>query len=408
MDTTRLKSKFFYALFFLFIGLSFLSFDLKAQKQPLKYYAVIGGFAVKENAERFTNRAIQMNFDARYGLNQMRQVYYVYVFSSTNKTEAFEYATDLKSKNLFSDCWVFNGVLEEGDGAQFANIDQNPETGNLIDEIESTDLAPKASSDKVEVMGEAVEEPVVEPEPVTPPAPTPAGKPFVFRTVNQDSGKPVTGLVRLQEASRSSQYRGYKSNDVVYVIEPGNRDGKWYLYCSVVGFREYKMEFDYNDIPNATGYEAGPNDEFVISLMLERVRKGDYIEMDRVDFLKNASIMTPASEDELKELVAMMEENPNYHIRVHGHTNGNEKRDVITLGSSTNLFAIDQGNKRFRTSGKELSKHRAEVVKKYLVNNGISDHRISVKGDGGSQMIHGKGSTLAGSNDRIEIEITRN
>ena len=104
----------------------------------------------------------------------------------------------------------------------------------------------------------------------------------------------------------------------------------------------------------------------------------------------------------------MMTENPAYHIRIHGHTNGNEKRDVITLGTSTELFAIDKGNKRYRSSAKELSKHRAETVKKYLVQKGIAENRIQVKGDGGSQMVHSKGSLLSGSNDRVEVEITRN
>ena len=220
----------------------------------------------------------------------------------------------------------------------------------------------------------------------------------MFKTMNGEDGQIVNGTVRLQEAARSNQFRGFKSNDKVYVIPPSNRDGKWYLYCSVVGFKEYKTEINYDQLQPDT----------VISLPLVRVKKGDYVEMDRVDFLKNASIMTPASEEELKELVAMMEENPDYHIRIHGHTNGSEKRDVITVGSSTDLFAIDKGNKRYRTSAKDLSKQRAETVKKYLAQNGIAESRIQVRGDGGSQMIHGKGSLLSGANDRVEVEITRN
>ncbi len=402
MDPQHLKPKFFYALFMLGIVFTSIRFEAKAQTPP-EYYAVIGSFAIKENAERFTRRAVEMNFEARFGLNEMRQLYYVYVFASSNKQEAFEYANDIRTKKLFSDCWVFNGVLEEGDGAQFANIDQNPSSGVLIEEIESTDLAPKSSTDKTEVIVEdsIIEEeiPMEEVAPVvTTPAPSPpVGKPLVFKTTNEN-GEMVSGLVRLQEAARSNQYRGFKSNEKVYVVAPSNRDGKWYLYCSVVGFKEYEVEIPYDQLQTDT----------IIALPLVRVRTGDYVEMDRVDFLKNASIMTPASKDELNELVAMMKDNPGYHIRIHGHTNGNEKRDVITLGTSTDLFAIDKGNKRFKASGKELSKHRADAVKKYLVENGIAENRIQVRGDGGSQMIHGKGSLLSGSNDRVEVEITRN
>jgi hypothetical protein len=150
MDPQHLKLKFFYALLFLCIAVVLIPLPTKAQSTSLKYYVVIGSFAIKENAERFDRRAVALNFDSKIGLNEMRQVYYVYVFSSANKKETFEYANDIRVKELFSDCWVFNGVLEVGDGAQFANIDQNPATGELIDDIESTDLAPKASTTVVE------------------------------------------------------------------------------------------------------------------------------------------------------------------------------------------------------------------------------------------------------------------
>jgi outer membrane protein OmpA-like peptidoglycan-associated protein len=399
MKAQQSKPALFYALIFIGICSTCYSFQVHAQDSPLKYYAVIGSFAIKENAERFNRRAIALNFDSKIGKNEMREVYYVYVFSSVNKSEAFAYANDVRTKELFSDCWVFNGVLEEGDAAQFANIDQDPDSGTLRDDIESTDLAPKASTTVIEPV--VIEEEVVEeevPAAEIPPAPTPAGKPLVFKTMNGENGEVVNGLVRLQEAAKANQYRGFKANDKVYVIPPSNRDGKWYLYCSVVGFKEYKAEINYDQLQADT----------VISLPLERVSKGDYVEMDRVDFLKNSSIMTPESVGELDELVAMMKDNMSYHIRIHGHTNGSEKRDVITLGSSTDLFAIDKGNKRYRTTAKDLSKHRAETVKMYLVENGVAENRIQVKGDGGSQMVHGKGSLLSGANDRVEVEITRN
>jgi outer membrane protein OmpA-like peptidoglycan-associated protein len=404
--SNHLKPKFFYALLFVSIGITLFNFEAKAQNSQLKYYVVIGSFAIKENAERFNRRAIAQSFDSKIGRNDMREVYYVYIFSSVNKAEAFEFANDIRTKQLYGDCWVFNGVLEEGDIAQFANIDQNPETGKVIDNIVSTDLAPKSSNsddgttiEEEVIRDEEVDTVAVAPETVEKkPEPVPAGKPLVFKTVNGESGETVTGLVRLQEASRSNQYRGFKSNEKVYVVEPSNREGKWYLYCSIVGFKEYKTELNYSQLEFDT----------IISLPLERVKRGDYVEMDRVDFLKNASIMTPASVDELNELVAMMKEKPSYQIRIHGHTNGSEKRDVITLGSSTNLFAIDNGNKRYRATAKDLSKQRAEIVKMYLVENGVEQNRIQVKGDGGSQMIHGKGSLLSGANDRVEVEITRN
>jgi outer membrane protein OmpA-like peptidoglycan-associated protein len=103
----------------------------------------------------------------------------------------------------------------------------------------------------------------------------------------------------------------------------------------------------------------------------------------------------------------MLQENPGYRIRLHGHTNGDQGRDMVTLGESQNLFATDQANKQIAGSAKELSSLMAETVKIYLVNNGIESSRIATRGEGGKQMIFDPKSTLASGNDRVEVEVIR-
>jgi outer membrane protein OmpA-like peptidoglycan-associated protein len=144
-----------------------------------------------------------------------------------------------------------------------------------------------------------------------------------------------------------------------------------------------------------------------VPINLVRVKKGDYIEMDDVKFFDNSSILTPESERELKELLAMLQENPGYRVRLHGHTNGNQGRDIITLGESQYLFALDPANKQVTGTAKELSVSRAETVKAYLVSNGIEGSRVDVRGEGGKQMIFDPKSTLATGNDRVEVEVIR-
>jgi outer membrane protein OmpA-like peptidoglycan-associated protein len=208
-------------------------------------------------------------------------------------------------------------------------------------------------------------------------------------------------------SDKAQQFRGVNGNKKVYLPAPANRSGKWVVLCHVLGFRPFKKSMAYDNAAEFDGASVGSGEAVIIPLPLERVRKGDYIEMEGVKFFNNAALFTPGSERELNELVAMMEENPGYNIRLHGHTNGNQSRDIVSLGSSTDFFVPSVSNEKIVASAKELSLLRAELVKAYLVTKGIGAERISTKGEGGKQMIFDPKGTLAGLNDRVEVEIRK-
>jgi outer membrane protein OmpA-like peptidoglycan-associated protein len=128
--------------------------------------------------------------------------------------------------------------------------------------------------------------------------------------------------------------------------------------------------------------------------------------MYRVLFYKDAVIMTPASKPELDALVRMMEMNPDYKIKIHGHNNGNEKNiRIITLGSDKNYFGMARSLSKIGNA-KELSRMRAETIKSYLIDNGIDQDRIDTYAWGGTAMLVAPGTAAAARiNNRIEIEI---
>src|SRR5690606_17550815 len=128
--------------------------------------------------------------------------------------------------------------------------------------------------------------------------------------------------------------------------------------------------------------------------------------MYNVSFYKDAVVMTPASKDELDELVSMMNLNPNYKIKIHGHNNGNDKNLRITiLGDNKNYFAL-AGSKTKVGNGKELSKVRAETIMQYLIDHGIDKKRMEIYAWGGMEMLVKQGAPSAARlNNRIEIEI---
>lgn len=385
----------FVSLFF-FLSFLFICTLCFSQETLTPYYVIIGGFEKEQNAQQFCTYAHEQNLPAVYAFNEERKIFYVYVRATQEKDVAFEIVKAVQQNSVFKDAWVFNGVLSGSNLAKKTQPVQRPPVSRSVEEVKPDPIV----SEPPETPASPVSE-----EPVETSAPV--GKPFVFRLVNAETGSPLNGLVRLQEREKANQFRGYNGNEKVYVTPPANRSGKWHVVCQVVGFKQYRKPINYAEAEQIAGASIGPDQEVIIPIQLERVKRGDYIEMEGVKFFQNTALFTPGSERELEELYAMMEENPDYHIRLHGHTNGKGSRDIVSIGNSTNFFNPDVANAKSHGSAKELSLLRAELVKSYLENKGIDGSRISVKGEGGTQMIFDAGTTLAGMNDRVEVEITK-
>jgi outer membrane protein OmpA-like peptidoglycan-associated protein len=115
--------------------------------------------------------------------------------------------------------------------------------------------------------------------------------------------------------------------------------------------------------------------------------------------------MRPESRFEVTSLLTMLQENSNYKIKIHGHTNGGAHGRIISLKEgNTNYFALND-TKDGIGSAKDLSEQRAEVVKDFLVSNGVDEKRMEVKAWGGKRPLYDKHSPQAQSNVRVEIEI---
>jgi outer membrane protein OmpA-like peptidoglycan-associated protein len=385
----------------IFFGFCLLGMT-SAYAQQNTYYVVIGAFTKEENARGYTDQALAMSIPAVYSLSADKKLYYVYARQSFDREKAQQTLNSVREEG-FKKAWIFQGAL--GDFSVVVTPTRQNDT--VIQEpaeepIMTASLTESATaSEEKPVVVHAVRPGVVAESKDA----APAGKQFVFRLINEITGAPVTGVVRLQDTEKSNQFKGYSSQDKVQLVAPANRSGKWYVECQVVGFKPYKRQLNYTDPQKDKEISIGSEQEFIVPMSLVRVKKGDYMDLDEVGFFDNASIFTPASERELKELLAMLQGNPGYRIRVHGHTNGNAEREIISMGESTQFFALDPTNKRATGSAKELSSLRAEAVKSYLIVNGIDAARIDTRGEGGKQMVFD--GTNAVLNDRVEIEVTK-
>ncbi|HEY5825341.1 MAG TPA: OmpA family protein [Cyclobacteriaceae bacterium] len=384
----------FRILLFLIGSLSFFS---SYGQTPPHHYVVIGVFAKQDNAIRYTDRANKLNFSAQYAINPDRKLYYVYLLDTEDKRQAFAFLMKIRVETEFKQAWVFIGRL----GEQQAVVEEIKKEPELIKD-------PVVETPKEEIKKDSV---------ITPPVvkvdssaiktevkPKPEGKPFYFKLTNGEDGAEVNGEIHIMTSSKANQYQAFPANQIVYIKAPAG--AALQISTLAAGYKEMKRAVSYAD-PSESAAEVGANAEAIVAFPLIRVKTGDYIEFSNVRFFQNSAILQPDSKNELDGLAELMKENTKYKIKIHGHCNGEKSRDIVSKGGSTNFFATDAANVKASATAKELTVLMAEIVKEYLVSQGIDTDRISTKGEGGKQAIYPSNSTLAARNERVEIEITK-
>lgn len=388
----------------LVVALVLLTDYVQAQVND-EYYVTVGAFARKENAVRFTAKASRMGFNAQYAINTNRKLYYVYLLQSPEKRKAYAFCIKMKAETEFKDAWVFFGRL--GEEAPVIN-EKPPVVEKPVVEEKKPIEEPKPVIEDVKPVIEDVK-PVVEQPKVdssTIAKKVAKGKFFEFKFVNEATGTEVRGEVHLSESLKATQYQAFKANEVIDLAAPRNAAGVYFITTIAPGYKTWETQISYKDpLPSSSG--NGPDGEFIIPITLERAKRGDYIEFNNVSFYRNSVVMQEKFQAEMDGLVDLMKENKNYKVRIHGHCNGMEARDIITLGTSDKYFSSDPRNEKKNATAKELTELRAEAARRYLVSQGIEVERILTKGEGGKMMIYPPTSVYANYNDRIEVEIVK-
>ncbi|MGE0587378.1 MAG: OmpA family protein [Cyclobacteriaceae bacterium] len=358
----------------------------------IQHYVVIGAFSKIDNAIRWTDQANNANFSAQYAINEGRGLYYVYILRTDDKRAAFKFMMKIRVETKYKDAWVFSGRLGKNEDTA---VEQQP----VVEETPVEQPVEEPVVEETPVEEEPEEQPVEEPV-----EEKPAGKPFMFKLVS--ANEEVLGEVHILESPTASQYQAFNGNEVVYLTAPRNSERAFIVSVQAPGYRPVDLTVSWDD-PAVLSSGIGPQSENIIPVELVRSKRGDYIEFNRVRFFGNSAIFTPESRPELDGLVDLMKEQPKYKIMVHGHCNGKQSRNIVTKGSSNEFFETSTLNSRETVSAKQLTQYRADMVKDYLVSQGIEAKRIKTKAEGGKVMIYPQGSTLSGYNDRIEVEIKK-
>lgn len=406
-------------------------------------YVVIGAFAKHGNAIRFTNDATKNSLAAHFEMNPNRNLYYVYVLTTDDHVVAVEYALKLRQETKYFDTWVYSGPLGElkpGETPQ-ASADLNPVTGERLKVVPSGRAMPgdghtQSRPEAAQVRGDG-DLTATQPAPTTPmeinsdppveessppdsssaqpgralpqrttEAPLTSeevvGKDFVFSLYRGDNHRVVEGEVDAVDFEKSRKMATYEANVPVKVLMPAGKSKQMSFVCHVFGYRKLQKEFDpENPSPELYLDSAG---DLVMPFELVRLQKGDIAIMYNVFFFKDAAIMRPESRYEVNNLLELLEENPGYRIKIHGHTNGNAAGKVIRMGTPDGFFSLSQ-TKEGIGSAKKLSEERALIIKNYLTSKGISADRMEIKAWGGKKPLFDKNSARAVENVRVEIEI---
>jgi len=364
------------------------------------YYVIIGSFSTELAATQFKGYARNLHFDANTLKNESSNLTYVYVLKTPDKKAASELALRLQRESEFRDAWMYHDT-------------QGISTEEIIQPQPVTTI-PVAIAEKP-IVEEIPEKPGIDESPVLPEEslvkeesvtkPVVRGKLFNFKLTTTEDQE-VSGIVYNVDRQQGRDLAAYKANTYADVLKPVVTGTPITIVCEIFGYAEEVKIIDYANPELTDGAYQDDEGAWVIPFTLQRLKKGDVSILYNVSFYKDAVTMVPDSQSELDELVNMMNLNPNYKIKIHSHNNGNEKNiRIIMLGDTKNYFTTT-GAKSKTGSAKELTQLRAETIKSYLLDHGISKDRIETQGWGGAAMLLKSGTSAATRlNNRTEVEI---
>ena len=135
------------------------------------------------------------------------------------------------------------------------------------------------------------------------------------------------------------------------------------------------------------------------------MKKGDRETLHHIYFFRDAAILRPESKYEVDRLVELMNAHPEEVIKIHGHTNGNDKGPIYRRPDGSKDFFTMENAVQDYGSAVKLSELRALVIRDYLVANGINSKRMSIKAWGGKKPLYEVDDDKAEANVRVEIEV---
>ncbi len=388
------------------------SSDIKTLEKGI--YLVVGSFQNKINALKFRNKLINESKKAKISFSEKTSFYYVHIKTFVSVDEAILMVKPTRENTPFNDAWVLAYSPNSGMTA-ISTIPENeivkndePADGTEVENKDPAIVSPA-------ILSSDIPKPDIKPKEVgitkyTPELFITDKKQYkvIFNTFNFVTLSKVTGSVNIIDPDRLKLIRSVRAHEVTYINDPHNQSNSLEFIAEIFGYKkaQHGLKLGEEMSEDTKAFLEIKSDTLVIDFPLKRYEKGDVAIMYNVFFYKDAAIMKPESQFELNSLLELLQERSSYNIRISGHTNGNAGGKIIEIDSEVpEYFSLSQATKEKNGSAKKLSLKRAEIIRKYLLNNGIAAARMEVKGFGGKTPIYDKFDRLAARNVRVEIEI---
>lgn len=400
------------------------------------YYIVVAAYlSGQENfAQHYSSQLNDGGKHSKYGFDAARGLYYVYLDYYTNFSESVHQMLAVRKESGFGQAWV--RIIKDGTEPQVDGVaKEEPKEEQKQEEKKVESKVQMREEKKAEPVANVVEQksepakivPVAEPAPAVVVVPTevipnPKADPVYipqtlkntqvfFSLYNAANGRVLDGEVEVVDTERSKLISKMKANTYLNLPDPKSTSGRLTLIGSTLGYRKMQHEMNFYNTEADTLQEGIDliGNYYMVKFDMSRLVKGDIATLYNVYFYNDAAVMMPESKYELNSLLQMLQDDSKYRIKLHGHTNGNGRGKIIYVGPNKDFFTVTKDDVVNESgSAKELSGARAQVIKDWLMAQGIDGKRIEIKAWGGGRMLHDKDSQHARRNVRVEVEVLEN
>ncbi len=377
------------------------------------YYIVVSAYAKSQErkAQQYVEDLEEQGNHAAYGYNSSRGFYFVYLKYFDNLRESLDEMKKTRQAGVFKDAWVrvVSGDIPTDEALSVSDSSRPPGSfrTSFNNKTDSVNVVRVDTTVGLPNTPQPIEIEVADnPEIVQYKVMTLENTEVFLSLFNAQNNRIVEGEVEVIDTDRSKSISRVKGNEYLNLPNPKSNSGQLTLICDVFGYRKIQQEINY-PLPLADTVKDFIDlmgTTLVINFNLVRYHKGDLVTLFNVYFYNDASVMLPESKYELNSLLQLLRENPDYKIRLHGHTNGNYHGKIVSIGPERNFFSLT-GSTQKTGSAMDLSYNRAAIVKEYLASEGIDATRIQLKGWGGRRPLYDKNSVNAKKNVRVEVEI---
>ncbi|MDN5205278.1 OmpA family protein [Fulvivirgaceae bacterium BMA10] len=369
-------------------------------------YIVIGAFRELHNAVDYKNFLASKGYESDYGTREDTEYYYVYLYKFEDVEQARSETWRLRGTQHFKGAWMLRVNMEDdletldGDilytGLGDSNLAKVPEQQITEPNENKSNVSDSqlSESERLKKQRELENSDYV----------------IYFNTFRIKDNAKVQASIEIIDNVRAKYLKKLKAHEMQGLMDPKNGKHSLKLICNVFGYRkvEHDILLDQPINDDSKSFVRQEGDSIFIDFPLERLKPGDIAVMYNVYFFNDAAVMRPESRYEVNSLLEMLQEDDKLSIKIHGHTNSNRAGKIIKLDKGqNNYFKMSKDNLETFGSAKELSKERGFTMKQYLVEQGVEESRMEVKGWGGKKMIYDKDKPEAKKNIRVEIEILK-